>query len=96
MRKKRDKEATIKVRVSPRSSRRGVKVSDEGLLVSVTAPPAEGKANKMVLELVAKWLRIPKSRLSIAAGEHHKEKVILLAGITSDELARKLEDARNR
>jgi uncharacterized protein len=71
--------ARITITVKPKSSCRGVTVNDGKLVVAVTAPPAEGKANEMCIALVADWLSVPKSRLTLVSGLHHKEKVIEIA-----------------
>jgi uncharacterized protein YggU (UPF0235/DUF167 family) len=44
--------------------------------VKVSVPPEKGKANARVIELIAKHLKIPKSRISIVGGELYKEKVL--------------------
>lgn len=47
-----------------------------GLLVMVTAPPVEGKANKKVIEQLAKFFRKPKSAISIVSGKTGKFKIV--------------------
>jgi len=42
----------------------------------VTEPPEKGKANKKVIELVAKHLKIPKSSIFIKAGTKSSDKLI--------------------
>jgi len=41
-----------------------------------TAVPEKGKANKKVIEIISKYLKIPKSRIRILKGETSKEKLI--------------------
>jgi len=82
--------ARIKVTVKPKSSRREVQVVAGNLVVSVTVPPAEGKANEMCLALVADWLGVPKSRILLLGGEHHKEKVIGIIGIDQKQVEERL------
>jgi uncharacterized protein (TIGR00251 family) len=53
----------LRVRVQPKASRVKVTAEEGRVKVHVTAPPAEGLANRMVCEAVAKWLGIPKSLL---------------------------------
>jgi len=48
------------------------------LQVRTTAPPADGKANKAVIKLVAKYLDIAPSRLSLLRGEAHRNKQFLI------------------
>jgi uncharacterized protein len=46
------------------------------LLLRIKSPPVDGKANLRVLEFLAEKLHVPRSRLRIAQGEHHRYKVI--------------------
>lgn len=49
---------------------------DGGLLVKVTAPPVEGKANKKVIEQLALFFGKPKSAISIVSGKTGKLKIV--------------------
>jgi len=67
----------IEVRVKPRSKREEIREVEKGKLeVRVKEPPEGGKANRRVIELVASYLKIPKSRLRIVRGHTSKEKVL--------------------
>ncbi len=59
--------------------------------VKVTAPPDKGKANAAILKLLAKKLGLPKSALSVRAGETSRLKVIQIEG-EPDALAAALEN----
>ena len=67
--------STLSVRVTPRASREGIEMSNEGLKVRVTAPPEDGKANAAVQKLLAKALGIAKTRLTLVAGQSSRDKV---------------------
>jgi uncharacterized protein (TIGR00251 family) len=56
------------------------------LKVSVSAPPEKGKANKAVLALLARWLALPKSQVSLLRGGKGRHKVIQIVGLTPDAL----------
>jgi uncharacterized protein YggU (UPF0235/DUF167 family) len=56
------------------------------LVVHVTAPALEGRANRAVRRLLAKRLAVAPTRLSIVRGEHARDKVIEIDGIEQDEL----------
>ena len=60
------------------------------LRVKVTAPPVEGKANAAVVELLAAYLRVPKSSIRIVSGEHAPLKLIEVAGLDSAAVAERL------
>ncbi len=75
---------TFEIKVTPKASSNKVKAEFiEGRLllkVYITAPPEDGKANKAVIELLAKELKIPKKHLSILKGEHSRNKVVKVRG----------------
>ena len=72
----------ISVRVTPRSSRPGVRgwrVGPDGredLEVHVAAAPSDGAANDAVIALLAKALGVSRSELSIIAGATARHKRI--------------------
>jgi uncharacterized protein (TIGR00251 family) len=53
---------------------------EERLAIRITAPPDKGRANKAVLKLLAESLGLPKSALSIGAGEKDRLKTVMIAG----------------
>lgn len=55
------------------------------LKVRVTAPPIEGRANEALIAFLAKRLKLPKSRLSLLAGDTSRLKQIEVEGL--DEAA---------
>lgn len=67
--------ARITLRVTPKASRNRITVDAEGLRAYVTAIPEEGKANAAVQALLAKALRVPKSRLTLVQGQTSRDKV---------------------
>jgi uncharacterized protein (TIGR00251 family) len=80
------------VRVQPRARKNAV-VGELGdaLKISLTAPPVEGRANEACIEFFANLLKVPRSSVSIASGESGRRKVIRVAGLSTDELRRRLE-----
>lgn len=50
------------------------------LKISVTAVPEDGKANKAVIALLAKRLKLPKSAIEIASGALARHKTLLIDG----------------
>ncbi|MFQ5439746.1 MAG: DUF167 domain-containing protein [Paracoccaceae bacterium] len=70
------------VRVTPKASRNEVRADPDGpadLRVYVTVVPEGGKANAAVIKLLAKALRVPKSRLEILRGQSGRNKVFRVA-----------------
>lgn len=54
------------------------KLSETVFKVWLTVQPIEGKANKMLIQLLAKKLKLPKSKILIIRGKASKLKTINL------------------
>ena len=66
---------SVELHVTPKSSRNRIEAASFpdgsiGFRAWVTAAPARGKANKMVLGMLATRVQVPKSHLSIRPGPH--------------------------
>lgn len=71
----------INVRVEPRSSRPGIAGPyGDALKVRLSSPPAEGKANRELIDLLAGELNIPRKNISIVSGQSSKNKLVKLSG----------------
>ncbi len=75
------------VRVHPRARKNAItgEVGD-ALKIALTAPPVEGKANEACIEFFAKLLKVPRSSITIAAGQNSRNKVIRVAGVTAQHV----------
>lgn len=63
------------VRVMPRAAVNAVGGERAGaLLVRVTAPPVEGRANEAVIALLARALHLPRSQVRLELGELSRTK----------------------
>ena len=83
--------ATISVRV--RASARQdelVGMRDGILLIRVSAPALEGRANESVRRVLAKHLGVPKSSVTIVRGHRSREKVIQIDGLDQPPLLKAL------
>lgn len=80
-----DVEGGVRLVISakPKSSKAGVSVKDGVVVVKVNAPPEDGKANAAVLEVVAEFFGVPRSRVSIVRGETSRHKEIAIAGVSA-------------
>jgi hypothetical protein len=86
--------STLAIIVMPRSSRTGLDLAEDGSLrLRVTAPPVDGAANAAVLRFLADVLDVPRSRLSIVSGETSRRKRIVVAGMTVEDLERRIQNA---
>ena len=63
----------------------------DGLRVQVTAPPNDGEANKAVLAILSKALKLPKKDLTIISGKSGRVKKIAVLGIDANELSRRIQ-----
>jgi len=50
------------------------------LKATVTAPPAEGRANDALLQLLAREWRVPRRDLAIVGGQKSRNKTVHVAG----------------
>lgn len=84
----------LMVRVTPKASKSaiaGVAMAADGraaLAVRIAAPPVEGAANTALLAFIGKQMGVPKSTLTVAAGETSRLKTIQILGDPTDLAAR--------
>ena len=72
---------TLKVRVTPRSSKKGIEgVEGDTLKVRLTAPPVEGAANSQLIEVLSEWLGVRKSGIKIIRGHSSRNKTVEIHG----------------
>ena len=85
--------ATFVIRVQPRARKNAIigQVGD-ALKLALAAPPIEGRANMSCIEFLAEFLKVPRSSITIAAGETSRNKVIRIAGISADEVSRRISE----
>ncbi len=82
MKKQPQNNLTIKIKVEPRSSKSAiVGAYGDALKIKLTSPPVEGKANKELIDLLSKELKIPKKDIEIISGQSSKNKVVRIIGI---------------
>ncbi|MDI9641068.1 DUF167 domain-containing protein [Kamptonema cortianum] len=69
----------LNVKVIPLAARNELVVlSDRELRIRVSAPPADGEANRAVIESIASFVGIAKTRVQISRGETGRNKVVAL------------------
>ena len=66
----------VTVRVQPGASRNEIAERDGQLVVRVTAQPADGKANKAVVKLLAKHFGVPPTSIEIVRGHTRRDKLV--------------------
>jgi uncharacterized protein (TIGR00251 family) len=82
---------TLAIKVHSRAKKNAItgEIGD-ALKLALTAPPVDGRANKACIEFFANLLKVPRSSVTIASGETSRNKVIRVAGLTADEVRRRL------
>jgi uncharacterized protein (TIGR00251 family) len=71
----------LSVRVQPRASKNEIlDIRDGRLRLRTTAPPADGKANVAVIRLIAGYLQIAPSRITLLRGKTQRNKQLRVAG----------------
>ena len=84
-------QSKLSLRVQPNATRSEVvSFIGEVLQVKVAAPPIKGKANKELISFLSKILGISKNSLTIMKGHTSRNKVILVAGFSQEELGQRL------
>ncbi len=75
-------ELRLHTRVVTRSSSAGVAaVRDARLRVKLHAPPLDGRANRELTDLIAAWLGVPRSAVTITAGLRSRDKTLAIQGV---------------
>ena len=79
--------AILPVRAAPGARRDEIRGEQDGALkVCVTQSAERGKANKALIALLAKRLRLRKSQFELIAGATARTKRLLVRDVTPDEL----------
>jgi uncharacterized protein (TIGR00251 family) len=78
-------------RIVPGSSRTAVCGLFDGMLkIKVSAPPEKGKANRCLVEFLAKQLGVKKNAIHLVSGQTNRVKRLQVSGISSAMLLKKL------
>jgi uncharacterized protein len=72
----------VSVRLQPRARRDEVAGERAGaIVIRVTAPPVDGKANAALCAFVARAAGVPPSRASVVRGQTSRDKVVRVEGV---------------
>ncbi|HKN94119.1 MAG TPA: DUF167 family protein [Thermoleophilaceae bacterium] len=81
----REGDALVRVRLQPRA--RGDEIVGEragALLVRVTAPPVDGRANDALCRLLANAVGVAPGRVGLIRGASARDKVVRLEGVDAE------------
>jgi uncharacterized protein (TIGR00251 family) len=84
---------TFAIKVQPRARKNTVTGElGDALKVALTAPPVDGRANEACVEFFANLLKVPHSSVTIASGKTGRRKLIRVAGLSADEVRKRLAE----
>ena len=79
--------ATFQVRVQPRARKNAIVGEiEDALKLALTAPPVDGRANEACIAFFAELLNVPRSSVTIAAGQSSRNKVLRVAGVSATQV----------
>jgi len=55
-----------------------IRINDNSYLVKINQPPEKGKANKKIIELLADYFKVSKSKIIIKSGLTSRKKVVVI------------------
>ena len=86
-----DRGVILTLRVIPRASRTEICGLHEGAVkIRLQAPPVDGKANKALVKMLSKRLKVPAGSIDILSGETGRNKRLLIHGAKADVVQKKL------
>jgi uncharacterized protein (TIGR00251 family) len=72
----------LNVRLQPRARKNEVVGERDGrIVIRVTAPPVDGKANDALCRLIAKAANVAPSRVAVVRGHTGRNKVVRIEGV---------------
>jgi len=79
----------LQVQIQPKAKKDEIAgVINGRLKIRLTAPPVEGQANKALVAFLAKRLKLAKSKIRIVAGIKSRQKELIIAEVSEDEIRR--------
>lgn len=82
----------IPIKLLPRSSKsRIMGMEGDFYKVKVNSPPVDGEANKELVSLISKRLKVPKGSIEIISGKTSRMKVLRVLGIDGRTVTRLMQ-----
>jgi hypothetical protein len=83
---------TLEIRLHPRAGRdRVAGVSNGKLKIDVSSAPVKNQANRSMIKLLSKELKVPQGAITIKRGLSGRDKLIKILDITSGEVINYLQ-----
>lgn len=86
MMKENENGVIINFKISPNASKNEIIKTDDGIKIKIAAQPVDGKANKALIEFLAKKFKIPKTSIEIIKGHTSKEKTVLIKSFDANKI----------
>ena len=84
--------ATLIIHVVPRAAESVIAGRHgDALKIRLAAPPVDGAANDELIRFLAERLSVPRSAITIAAGQTSRRKTVKVTGIETADVLRVLE-----
>jgi uncharacterized protein len=84
----------LPVKAQPGSKRNAIRGEQNGMLkISVTQVAEKGKANKALIDVLAKELGLARSQIELIAGELQPQKRFLIRGLSRANLSERIEES---
>jgi uncharacterized protein (TIGR00251 family) len=80
----------LQVRVIPNARRNEISRRDGQLILRLNAPAVEGKANKAAIDFLSQYLQVPRSRVTLLAGEKSRHKIFEIVGLDLSDVEGRL------
>ena len=81
----------LQLHVQPGASRTSLAgLHGDALKIRVAAPPLEGRANRELLDYLARLLGVAPARIALVKGESGRRKTVILQGVELEEARRRL------
>lgn len=85
---------SFEVRVTPRAMRSALSgVADGVLKIQLTAPPVDGAANAMLVELLAELFEVPRRAVEVTHGDLGRLKTVRVSGLDAPALLARVQSA---
>ncbi|BBN08955.1 uncharacterized protein MPTK1_4g15880 [Marchantia polymorpha subsp. ruderalis] len=92
-----DASVSISVHAKPGSKSSGITdVGEERVGVQIDAPARDGEANEALLGFMAEVLGVRKREVSLSAGARSREKVVIVQGMSAEDVYSVLKAAANK
>ncbi len=77
----------LPVRVHPGARKNDITgVHDGTLKISLTTPPTDGRANEALIAFLAKFLQVPRARITLVTGATRRTKTLRIAAKSAAEV----------